>query len=281
MAAVPGAADDRPADDHRQARRVVLVHGFAQTGGCWGAVPAALEAAGYAVAAPDLPGHGDGPTDAVDLPATAEHLLAVAAAMVPTGSAPHPRAGSRWSRRRPPAVFVGYSFGGRVCLRLAVDHPGSVERLVLIGATAGLDDPDERAARRAADEALAEEIETAGLEAFLDRWLALPLFAGLSPAAQCRDERRRNRPAGLAESLRLAGTGAQEPIWDRLATLAGVPVLLVTGERDTKFSALADRLAAGIGPSADRLVIPDAGHTAHLEQPDTFLDGLLAWLART
>ena len=254
---------------------MVLVHGFAQTGGCWGAVPRALETAGYAVAAPDLPGHGDGPTDAVDLPGTADHLVAVAAAMMPTGSAPAP------GPLVPPAAFVGYSFGGRVCLRLAVDHPGSVERLVLIGATAGLEDPDERAARRAADEAPAEEIETAGLEAFLDRWLALPLFAGLSPAAQYRDERRRNRPAGLAASLRLAGTGAQEPIWDRLGTLAGVPVLLVTGERDTKFSMLADRLAAGIGPSADRLVIPDAGHTAHLEQPDAFLDGLLTWLART
>jgi len=205
--------------------------------------------------------------------------LAVTATILPTGSAPAP--GAPDPLAVPPTVFVGYSFGGRVCLRLAVDHPDSVARLVLIGATAGLDDPAERAARRAADEALAEEIETGGLEAFLDRWLALPLFAGLSPAAQHRNERRRNRPGGLAASLRLAGTGAQEPLWDRLGALVGVPVLLVTGERDTKFSVLADRLAAGIGPSAARLVVPDAGHTAHLEQPDAFLDGLLAWLART
>jgi 2-succinyl-6-hydroxy-2,4-cyclohexadiene-1-carboxylate synthase len=176
-------------------------------------------------------------------------------------------------------VFVGYSFGGRVCLRLAVDHPEAVGRLVLIGATAGIDDPVERAARRAADEVLAEEIEAAGIEPFLDRWLALPLFAGLSAAAQHREERRRNRPDGLASSLRLAGTGAQEPIWDRLGSLAHVPVLLVTGERDAKFATLAERLAAGIGPSATRLVVPDAGHTAHLEQPDAFLSGLLAWLA--
>ena len=150
---------------------------------------------------------------------------------------------------------------------------------MLIGATAGLDEPAERTARRAADEALAAEIEAGGIEPFLDRWLSLPLFAGLPAAAQHREERRRNRPAGLASSLRLAGTGAQEPLWDRLSTLAGMPVLLVTGERDLKFTALAERLAAGIGPSASHLVIPAAGHTAHLEQPDAFLAGLLAWLA--
>jgi 2-succinyl-6-hydroxy-2,4-cyclohexadiene-1-carboxylate synthase len=168
-----------------------------------------------------------------------------------------------------------------VCLRLAVDHPAAVDRLVLVGATAGIDDPAERAARRAADEQLASELEAEGLDRFLDRWLALPLFSGLSEAAQYRDERRRNTVAGLAGSLRSAGTGAQEPLWDRLGALAGMPVLLVTGEQDRKFTALADRLAAGIGPSATRLVIPGAGHTAHLEQPDAFLAGLLPWLDRT
>ena len=255
---------------------MVLVHGFAQTGRCWGSLPAALTAEGYAVASPDLPGHGDGPAEAMDLAATAEHILAMSGAV---DRAARPSAPAASSRPLRPVVFVGYSFGGRVCLRLAVDHPEAVDRLVLIGATAGLDEPAERTARRAADEALAAEIEAGGIEPFLDRWLSLPLFAGLPAAAQHREERRRNRPAGLASSLRLAGTGAQEPLWDRLSTLAGMPVLLVTGERDLKFTALAERLAAGIGPSASHLVIPAAGHTAHLEQPDAFLAGLLAWLA--
>jgi 2-succinyl-6-hydroxy-2,4-cyclohexadiene-1-carboxylate synthase len=228
------------------------------------------------VTSPDLPGHGDGPAEAMDLAATAEHILAVTGTL---DGAARTRAAAAGSPQVRPVVFVGYSFGGRVCLRLAVDHPEAVDRLVLVGATAGLDDPAERSARRVADEALAAEIEAGGVEPFLDRWLALPLFAGLAPASQHREERRRNRPAGLASSLRLAGTGAQEPLWDRLPALAGMPVLLVTGERDVKFTALAERLAAGIGPSASHLVIPAAGHTAHLEQPDAFLAGLLAWLA--
>ena len=60
---------------------MVLVHGFAQTGRCWGSLPAALTAEGYAVASPDLPGHGDGPAEAMDLAATAEHILAMSGAV--------------------------------------------------------------------------------------------------------------------------------------------------------------------------------------------------------
>ena len=58
------------------------------------------------------------------------------------GSADHLVAGGR-------AVYVGYSMGGRVALHAALRHPDAVERLVLIGATAGIDDADERAATRA------------------------------------------------------------------------------------------------------------------------------------
>ncbi len=256
---------------------MVLVHGFAQTGRCWGARPAALEAEGFDVVTPDLPGHGDSGRAAVDLPRTAEQVgLAAAGRPQPAGGAEPAGADGGAT-----ATYLGYSFGGRVCLRLAVDHPEAVERLVLVGATAGIDDPGERAARRAADEQLASELEAGGLDPFLDRWLALPLFVGLTDATRYRDERRRNTVEGLAGSLRCAGTGAQAPLWDRLDRLADVPVLLVTGEHDHKFAALADRLAAGIGTSAERLVIAGAGHTAHLEQPDAFLAGLLPWLART
>ena len=47
------------------------------------------------------------------------------------------------------------------------------------------------------------------------------------------DDRRRNTVAGLASSLRLAGTGTQEPLWDRLGMLT-MPVLVLAGERDER-----------------------------------------------
>src|SRR5690606_23536537 len=111
-----------------------------------------------------------------------------------------------------PATYVGYSMGGRLALHLALARPDLVRRLVLIGATGGIDDEDDRAARRAADERLAAHLEQVGVATFVDEWLAQPLFAGLSPTAAARDERLANTAEGLASSLRLAGTGTQEPL---------------------------------------------------------------------
>src|SRR6266498_1374055 len=143
------------------------------------------------------------------------------------------------------AAYVGYSLGGRLCLRLALDRPDLVRSLVLIGASPGLDDPAVRAARRASDEALAAELERVGLERFLDRWLAQPLFASLPPERAGRADRLANTTRGLAASLRLHGTGAQEPLWDRLATLRP-PTLLITGARDQKFAGIAERMTKAI-----------------------------------
>jgi pimeloyl-ACP methyl ester carboxylesterase len=140
--------------------------------------------------------------------------------------------------------------------------------------TAGIDDDEERAARRAADGVLADRLEDIGTDAFLDEWLAQPLFAGLP--ADGRGARSRDA-AGLAWSLRLAGTGTQEPLWDRLGELA-MPVLVVAGERDEKFRTLGARLVEGIGANAELAVVADAGHAAHLERPDGFLAAVRPWL---
>jgi 2-succinyl-6-hydroxy-2,4-cyclohexadiene-1-carboxylate synthase len=119
-----------------------------------------------------------------------------------------------------------------------------------------------------------------GVEAFLEEWTALPLFAGLEPEMRFMTQRRTNTAAGLASSLRLAGTGAQEPVWSRLGSLA-MPTLLMTGANDTKFTAIAERMAALIGPSAHLAVVPGAGHTAHLEQAWVFGAIVRTWLGAT
>ena len=176
------------------------------------------------------------------------------------------------------ATYVGYSMGGRLCLHAALAAPDSVRGLVLISATGGMDDVREREARRQADEALADRIERIGVPAFLDEWMAQPLFAGLSTAAQGRAERLDNSAAGLAASLRRAGTGTQEPLWDRLRDL-GVPTLVVAGALDDKFVTLGRRLADTI-PDAELAIVDGAGHAVHLEQPIAFLAILRSWLAQ-
>src|SRR3546814_3105783 len=141
--------------------------------------------------------------------------------------------------------------GARFCLHVALTNPELVAGLVLIGGTAGTEDPDERAARRAQDLRTAERIAEEGLAPFLDAWLSQPLFAGLPADKAFRDERLTNTVAGLQSSLDQAGTGAQDPSWHKLARLE-MPVLLVAGALDSKFAALAERMAGAIGANATK-----------------------------
>lgn len=204
----------------------------------------------------DAPGHGDSHHDDADLDEAARLSVEVGG----------------------DAVYLGYSMGGRVALHAALAAPDRVRALVLIGATAGIDDAAERAARRAADEALAAELERQGLPAFLDDWLAQPLFATLPPEVQHRAARLRNRPEGLAASLRTCGTGSQRPLWADVTGLT-TPTLLMAGGEDPKFTALAERMTVSIGPSASAAIIPGAGHSVHLERPNETADAVLAFTA--
>lgn len=183
----------------------------------------------------------------------------------------------------PSVDVIGYSMGGRVALALAVAQPERVRSLLLVGAGAGLEDPSERAARCASDEALANRIERDGLERFVDDWMAIPLLAsqrrlGAARLARARAERLAQRPNGLANSLRGMGAGAQPPLHTALPALR-IPICFAAGARDTKFAALARHLAERC-PSACTALVPDAGHACHLEQPQAFLHIANAFLER-
>jgi 2-succinyl-6-hydroxy-2,4-cyclohexadiene-1-carboxylate synthase len=170
--------------------------------------------------------------------------------------------------------LLGYSMGGRVALALATAHPERFASVVLIGAHAGIADPTARHQRVADDEALADRIEREGVPAFVDYWTDLPLFAGQKRLdAECqarhREQRLDNRARGLANSLRGMGAGAQPRLQPALPALQ-CPVLLAVGERDVKFRALAEDLAARL-PDARIAVVPGVGHAAHVEDPAGFL----------
>lgn len=234
---------------------VVLLHGFTQTGRSWDRIADALRASGHDVAAPDLPGHGGRARVEGDCTQAAAEVVSTI--------------GGR------PAAWVGYSMGGRVALHAAAAG-AHVDRLVLLGAHPGIEDAGEREARRAADDALADRIEAIGVDAFLHEWLAQPLFARLPRDAASVDDRRRNTPEGLAGALRALGTGRQQPQWGSLAR--DVPTLVLAGELDGKYVDVGRRLAAAIGPAATFATVAGAGHAAHLERPDAFVDLVLPFL---
>ena len=234
--------------------RLVFVHGFTQTRRSWDLIASQL-IDHYQVVTIDAPNHGE----SHDLN---YNLTNGADAIVDVGDV---------------ATYVGYSMGGRFCLNAALAHPKSVERLVLISSTAGIDDPTNRAERIKNDEALALRLETIGVASFVDEWLARPMFAGLTPETAHRDLRLANTAAGLASSLRLCGTGTQEPLFRRVSQLM-MPVLVMAGENDTKFVALARQLVDAIGDNATLRIIPNSGHSPHLEKSKLFLEALREFL---
>ena len=176
------------------------------------------------------------------------------------------------------AVLAGYSMGGRLALHAALRAPGRFAALVLVGASAGIRSGSALGARRMADESLAAWIERHPIEEVVERWEALPLFAGQPPelvAAQ-RAGRLSHDPKRLATLLRSVGQGALPPLWDRLERIEA-PVLAVAGERDEPYAAAAREMAALL-PHGHAKLVPDAGHAAQLERPEAVAALLLEFL---
>ena len=178
--------------------------------------------------------------------------------------------------------LLGYSMGGRVAIALASRAPQLIKSLILESTSPGLETEEERMARRKQDESLADEIEEKGLFAFVQKWENLPLFATQKRLPQTvQDELRKQRlaqsPQGLANSLRGMGTGNQPSYWPSLASFH-FPVLVLAGSEDVKYCSLACRMVQRL-PQAELKIIPDAGHTIHLEKSHLFakvvLDHLL------
>ncbi|MHB1192882.1 MAG: 2-succinyl-6-hydroxy-2,4-cyclohexadiene-1-carboxylate synthase [Longimicrobiales bacterium] len=244
----------------------LLLHGFTGSSHTWG--PAVLDGLASAVGPPvlvDLPGHGRHAGDAAPWRFTFEAVEAEIGALSRGG----------------PVDLVGYSMGGRFALAYAVRNPERVRRLVLESSSPGLETQEERSERKTSDEALARFIEKEGIEAFVERWEAMELFEsqGALPAdarATHRARRLLNHPRSLAAALRGLGTGTLPSYWGSLPGLR-VPVLVLVGALDRKFSAIGARMVESL-PDARLVQIADAGHAIHLERPDAWLGTVLNFL---
>ncbi len=167
--------------------------------------------------------------------------------------------------------LLGYSMGGRAALAFCTRYPERSRSALVVGASAGLSDPATRKARILEDEALAARILELGLERFVDEWMAKPIFASQSQLGEgslaiSRAQRLRNRPHGLAGSLRGMGTGAMAPL-----ELSGLKVstCFVAGALDEKFTAIARAFGERV-PNSRCEIVAAAGHAAHLENQAAF-----------
>jgi 2-succinyl-6-hydroxy-2,4-cyclohexadiene-1-carboxylate synthase len=170
------------------------------------------------------------------------------------------------------AVWLGYSLGGRTALQVWKRHPDVVSGLILEGASSGIATCEERNLRRESDEALAQLLVEDGIEAFVGHWESMALWKSqkinLSESSQValQAQRLAQREIGLANSLRGMGTGAQSWLGEDLKNIE-VPVLLIAGSLDDKYSQIAREMAEQI-PDSQVELIADAGHASHIEKPE-------------
>ncbi len=284
-------------------RTLVLLHGFTGSAAGWGSHLDALAASGLRIVAFDLLGHGQSDAPADPQRYTMEHCQAdILAALyelvgvrdVKSSQSLSPRQRDRIAdvprhfgrnrcastksalyslRPESEVILLGYSLGGRIALYAAFS--GFFRALILESASPGLASPIEREERRISDEMLAASIERDGVAAFVDQWEKLPLFASQqSLSAECQKalhaQRLHNCAVGLANSLRGVGVGVQPALHGRLPALS-IPVLLIAGELDKKFCALARQMAQAL-PQSQLHIVPGAGHAVHLERPREFDD---------
>jgi len=242
-----------------QGPTLLLLHGFTGSAETWRMFLPKWSRY-FQVAAVDLLGHGRTSAPADGGRYSTEHAVRDLAAILD-------------ALRADRAHVLGYSMGGRLALSLAVMVQQRVRSLILAGSSPGLPTKEERDARRKSDEELADRIEREGIERFVEYWENLPLFRTMRSLPEdvqiaVRKQRLACNPQGLAGSLRGMGTGAQPSWWEHLAGLR-MPVQLICGELDEKFVSIARRMHERL-PDSRLAVVPQAGHAAHVEQPDIF-----------
>lgn len=236
--------------------RLMMLHGFTGSSANWSEIVGQLSS-NYTLITPNILGHGE--TDSPDhseryrMEQVAEDIVKIMG--------------------NDPLHLLGYSMGGRLALYIAIHYPQLVKSLILESSSPGLQTEEERATRRQSDDALAQRILDGGIKNFVNFWESISLFDSQNNLpdaikARLRTQRLTNNPIGLANSLRGMGTGSQPSLWDSIASLQ-MPILLLAGELDTKFTQISYQMHALI-PQSIVQIIPSAGHTIHNEQPETY-----------
>lgn len=251
----------RPLDPPQPA--VVLIHGAGHDHSVWTFQARRLARLGFAVVAPDLPGHGRsaGPL-LTSIDAMTDWVIDLVRAAGIDRTA-----------------LVGHSMGSLVALQAAARHPARVSRLVLVGSVAPMPvaEPLLAAARN----------EPSAAEAMINRWsythrsqLGASAIPGFSPTMMNLRLMERQANGALANDL-----GACNAHHDGLDAAGKVqcPTLLVSGERDQ----MTPRRAAvplndalhGAPGGVELVVIPDAGHAMMVEAPAAVGDVIGHFLA--
>ena len=169
-----------------------------------------------------------------------------------------------------PEVLLGYSLGGRIALNWVLAEPQRFKALILISSSAGLQGAEEeREQRLETDTRWMERLAAEPLDTWLESWDRQPVFRRPDdrkiPELEAAQKRRHSADAlGWAAAMSGLSTGRLPFLGNSLREIK-IPVLLITGEHDSKFCELNASMSELL--EAQHSVIAKAGHRPHLEQP--------------
>jgi pimeloyl-ACP methyl ester carboxylesterase len=241
---------------------IVLLHGLAGSGQEMLPTAQAL-IPDYHVIAMDQRGHGQSTRRPQDLSRRAhvEDVVAVVAEVAAGG----------------PVTVVGQSMGGHTAMLFAAWHPNLVHRLVLLEAGVGGGDAQDDYPARLGDWFASWPVPFADLQSATD-------FLGSTPIARAwlRDLDRRTdglwprfEPDVMRATIAAVADSARWDEWRQIQ----VPTLLVQGQNGTMAATEVQRMLSS-RTDVTHVVIPDAGHDVHLEQPDAWVRVLRTFLDR-
>jgi len=237
-------------ETHGEGPALLLTHGYSATSQMWRGQIEALSKT-FKLILWDMRGHGqsDYPAD----PGAYSEAATVAdmAALLDAVGAER-------------AIVGGLSLGGYMSLAFNLAHAERVRGLLIIDTGPGYRNDEAREGWNVNARRTAERYETEGLGR---------LAAG---SVEMRTSHHRSAD-GLAKAARGMLTQKDARVISSLPTI-GVPSIVVVGANDTPFLAASDYMAAKI-PGARKVVIPDAGHAANIDQPEAFNTAILAFLA--
>lgn len=245
----------------------VLLHGWLGSGNDWRVVIKALQPSFHCITV-DLPGHG---AHSLENQPESLDFLNLAPALHDT---------LRCALGKRTFALIGYSMGGRMALRYALQYPSTLRGLVLESCQPGLTSPHERRQRANLDEKGAQTLVDKGLPQFLERWYNAPLFRSLHQhperLKEMLKERATNRPEDVARVLRELSPGRQQPVWEQLPQLT-LPTFLLTGQLDPKYPNIMQQMQHQL-PQSQVTIVEGAGHNVHWEAPQTWLQHVIPFL---
>ncbi len=261
-------------ESHGEGVPIIFSCGYSTTRENFRPQVAPLVAAGHRVVLWDFRGHGD--SDAPEDPDaySFDIVLDDLARVIDWTAKPS----DHQAAHEGPVVLAGFSFGGALSLHFALRHPERVRALVLLDTGPGFKNPDAQAGWLAQVEKIATNLETRGLQSFVESRAAATAI-GRRPELPAAKHAARAIAKMSARGVANFGRRVSGPIPGCIDELAQItaPALVIVGEHDDAYLRAADVMAARL-PNAKKIIIPAAGHVVSIEEPAALNAAILDFL---